>query len=373
MDVAVGGLELGMAEAGGDVLDVRAVAQEQGRGGMPQGVELAVREAMPIKEAAEPQCRGGRVHRFAVSLDKQPLVTLPSITDQQARLILLGAVTLQHLQAVGREHDAADAAGLGGLAADLGVAGDLVIAAADGQHAGIEVDVRPFQPDQFPTTAAGVQRHMDQHLEHQRLAFERLHHLVDLAVREDLGDRFVLFRQGDAVAVGGILADQPELVGGVHQRADHRVVAPDRGVRELLRLTVEPCVAGDQIVDEVLDVDGADVLELHVAEHRDDAEVEHVGVLFVDDRREGLLGGFHVHRYEVGELEAAVGGDLALLAEVLEEDSLTLHFLLDLLFGHPLVRGVGHGAADLLAVDVIAAGHHDEVTIVSFTYGCHER
>ena len=108
-----------------------------------------------------------------------------------------------------------------------------------------------------------------------------------------------------------------------------------------------------------------------VAEHRDDAEVEYVGVLLVDDRRERLLCGFHVHRDEVGELEAAVGGDLALLAEIFEEDGLALNFLFNLILRHARIGCVGHGASDLLAVNVVAAGNHDEVTVVSFADGCH--
>ena len=67
MDVAVGGFELGVTESCGDVFDVGAVAQEQRRRGVAQGVELLVRKVMALEEFAEPERRRGRVHRLAVA------------------------------------------------------------------------------------------------------------------------------------------------------------------------------------------------------------------------------------------------------------------------------------------------------------------
>lgn len=48
VDVAVRRLELSVTEAGGHVLDIRAVAQKQGRRGMAEGVELSMRQVVPL-------------------------------------------------------------------------------------------------------------------------------------------------------------------------------------------------------------------------------------------------------------------------------------------------------------------------------------
>ena len=54
VDVAVRRFELSVAEAGGYVLDIRAVAQKQGRGGVAEGVEFSVREVVALLELTEP-------------------------------------------------------------------------------------------------------------------------------------------------------------------------------------------------------------------------------------------------------------------------------------------------------------------------------
>ena len=251
---------------------------------MAQGVELAVRQAVAVEKAAEPLRWSGRVHRSAISLNKQPVVAFPLIAELQARLVLFGAIMPEHIKAIGWEHDAADAAGLGGLTAHFRIAGELVVAAADSHHAGIKVDVAPFQPDQFSAAAACIQREVDHHTVLDRFTLERIQHRVNLAFVEDISDRLVLFRERDPVSVGRITGDQSELVGGVRQGTYHRVVAVDGCGGQFARRAVEPCVSCDKFIDEVLDMDGTNVAQLHVPEHRNDAEVHDVVVLFVDDR-----------------------------------------------------------------------------------------
>lgn len=74
---------------------------------------------------------------------------------------------------------------------------------------------------------------------------------------------------------------------------------------------------------------------------------------------------------EFRELHAAALGDLTGLAFLLKENGLTLYLFLDLLGGHALVRGVGHGSAYLLAVNVIPARHHEHIAAVALNDGRH--
>ncbi len=74
---------------------------------------------------------------------------------------------------------------------------------------------------------------------------------------------------------------------------------------------------------------------------------------------------------EFRELHTPALSSLTGLALLLKENGLPLNLFLDLFCGHTLVRGVGHGAPDLLAVHIVAAGHHDEVAAVSLMDGRH--
>lgn len=207
---------------------------------------------------------------------------------------------------------------------------------------------------------------MNQQAKHHRFVLEGFEHFVELGFGENLGRFLVEFRQGYAVALSGVRADQAEAVGAFHQRAYHRVVTADGRGREFARLAVEVGVALGEVVDEPLNVDGADVLELHMPERGDDADVHNVRVALEHIRREALLGGFEVHRHIVGELEPAVGADLPVANLFLEQHRLALNLLLNLLFGHIFVGCVGHRAADLPAVVVIPARHRDEVALIAF-------
>lgn len=239
VDVAVGGFELGVPEAGGYVLYIRAVAQKQGRRGVAEGVKLSMREVVALLKLREPQGRRGRVHRLAVCLNKNPLVTLPRVTERKAVLVLLGAVFAQHSEAVRRQDERSAPARFGRFAPDFRVARELVITAADRQNACLEINVAPFQSHKLSSPTACIEREMYQNSEHKWLGFESLEHIVELLLGENLGLLLVEFRQGYAVALSGVRADQAELVGALHQRANHRVVAANGRRRELARLAVE--------------------------------------------------------------------------------------------------------------------------------------
>ena len=105
MDVAVGGFELGVTESCGDVFDVGAVAQEQRRRGVAQGVELLVRKVMALEEYAEPERRCGRVHRLAVRLNEYPVVAVPGVAQSELQPGLLRAAAFEHGNAVCGQHD----------------------------------------------------------------------------------------------------------------------------------------------------------------------------------------------------------------------------------------------------------------------------
>lgn len=81
--------------------------------------------------------------------------------------------------------------------------------------------------------------------------------------------------------------------------------------------------------------------------------------------------GLEVHLDELAELHAPALCGLSGLAFLFEQDRLTLYLFLYLLGGHARFGCVGHRAADLLAVDVIAAGHHEHITAVAFDDGRH--
>lgn len=125
-------------------------------------------------------------------------------------------------------------------------------------------------------------------------------------------------------------------------------------------------VALGEVVDEALNVERADVAQLHMPERGDDADVHNVGVALKDIRREALLGGFEVHRHEVGEFQSAVGADLSVADLLLEKYSLALNLLLNLFFSHIRLGLVGHRAANLPAVLVVAAGNGDEIAVLAF-------
>lgn len=355
VDVAVGGFELGVSEAGGNVLYIRAVREEQSRRSMAEGVKFSMRQVVPLLKLAEPQRRRGREHRPAVRLNENPLVAAPRVTEREAVLVLLGAVFAQHSEAVRRQDERSAPARFGRFAPDFRVARELVITAADGQDARAEVDVAPFQPHKFATPTACVESEMYQNSEHQRLGFECFEHFVELVFGENLGLLLLEFRQGYAVALSGVRADQAEAVGAFHQRAYHCVVSADGRGREFSRLAVEVGVALCEVVDEPLNMKRADVLQFQMSEGGHDAELEDVGVALVDVGREFLSCGFEVHRHEVGELEPAVGADLSVADLLHEQHRLVLNLFLNLLFGHIRLGLVCHRAADLLSVMVVPA------------------
>ena len=278
VDVAVGGFELGMVEAGGYVLDIRAVTQQQRRGGVAEGVELPVRQAIALLELREPLRRRGRVHRLAVRLNEYPVIAAPRVAERKPIPVLFGAVAAQHPQAVRRDHNAPGSPGLGRFALDLRVAGELVVAAADGQHARFEINIAPFQTHQLAAAAACIQRHMNEQPEHQRFTFKRLEQIGKFLFGKDFRLLLLELRQGYALAFGGIDSDQAELVGAFHQRANHRIIAANSRGRELARLAVKVRIALCQVVDEALNVNRADVPELQMPERRDNAEVDDMGV-----------------------------------------------------------------------------------------------
>lgn len=365
VDVAVRRFELSVTEAARYVLDVRTVAQKQGRGSVAEGVEFSMREVVALLELTEPQCRRGRVHRLAVGLNENPLVTTPRVAERQAVLVLLRPVTAQHRKAIRRQDERSASARFGRFAPDFRVARELVITAADRQNACLEINVAPFQPHKFATPTARVERKMYQNSEHQRLVLEGFEHFVKFGFGENLSRFLVEFRQGYAVALSGVRADQAEAVGAFHQRAYHRIVAADGRGRELAGLAVEVGFALCEVVDEALNVKRADVAQLQMSEGGDDADVEDVGVALVDVGRELLLCGFEVHRHEVGEFESAVGTNLTVAHLLLKQNRLTLHLFLNLLFGHIFVGCVSHRAADLLAVMVVPARHRDKVAVLA--------
>ena len=137
----------------------------------------------------------------------------------------------------------------------------------------------------------------------------------------------------------------------------------------------------------IVDLSPHAALELVAVERRDllrsnpiDAEVaealvhdlRHVAIADDGFLLEVQLGvGVEVLLDEFRELHAPALRGLTGLAFFLKENGLTLYLFLDLLGGHALVRGVGHGSAYLLAVHIVAAGYHDEVAAVSLVDGRH--
>ena len=153
------------------------------------------------------------------------------------------------------------------------------------------------------------------------------------------------------------------------------------------------CVAA--ILDELFEVDLAVIvdlssdaaLELVAIEQRDllrgdaiDSEVaealvhnlRHVAVADDSFLFEVQLGvGVEELLDEFRELHASALRRLTCLALLFKQDGLPLHLFLYLLGCHTLVRGVGHGAPDLLAVHIVAARHHDHIAAVALDDGRH--
>ena len=243
VDVAVGGFELGVAEAGGYVLDIRAVTQQQRRGGVAQGVKFAVRQVVALLELREPLRWRSRVHRLAVRLNENPIVTVPRVAESELQPCLFRAVAFEHGNAVRRQHDPPAFARLSGFAPDLLVPCQLIIAAADGENTGCKVDVAPFQPHEFTAAAPRIQRHMNKQAKHQRLVLKRLEQIAELLFGKDFRLLLLELWQGNTLTFCGIDADQTEIVGAFHQRANHCIVTANSRGRELSGLSVEVCVA----------------------------------------------------------------------------------------------------------------------------------
>ena len=74
---------------------------------------------------------------------------------------------------------------------------------------------------------------------------------------------------------------------------------------------------------------------------------------------------------ELAELDAAGVSSLTGFTLLLKQDRLPLDFFVDLILGHAGIGCVCHRLADLFAVDIVAAGHHDEVTVVALSDGRH--
>ena len=168
------------------------------------------------------------------------------------------------------------------------------------------------------------------------------------------------------------------------------------GRRSHARLTRERLGGIAAIFDELFEVDLAVVVDLspHAAlelvavkqgdllrRNTIDAEVaealvhdlRHVAVADDSFLFEVQLGvGVEVLLNEFAELHAAALRSLTGLALFLKEDRLPLHFFLYLLGCHTLVRGVGHGSAYLLTVNVIPARHHEHIAAVAFDDGRHQ-
>lgn len=174
---------------------------------MAEGVELSVREVVALLELAEPQRWRSREHRPAVRLNENPLVTTPRVTEREAVLTLLGAVFAQHSEAVRRQDERSAPARFGRFAPDFRVARELVIAAADGQDARAEVDIAPFQAHKLAASTARVEGEVNQQAEHHRLILEGFKHFVELGFGKNLGLLLIEFRQGYALALGGVRAD----------------------------------------------------------------------------------------------------------------------------------------------------------------------
>ena len=101
-------------------------------------------------------------------------------------------------------------------------------------------------------------------------------------------------------------------------------------------------------------------------------DLRHVAIAYDGFLFEIQLGvGVEVLLDEFAELQAATLGDLTGLAFLLKENGLTLYLFLNLLCGHTLVRGVGHGSAYLFAVNVIPARHHEHIAAVALDDGRH--
>ena len=282
VDVAVGGFELGVAEAGCYVFDIGAVAQQQRRRGVAQGVELLVREVVALEKFAEPERRRGRVHRLAVCLDEYPTVAVPGVAQSELQSRLLRAVAFEHGNAVRGQHDPPAFARLGGLAPDLLIACQLVVAPADGQNTRAEINIAPLHAHQLASAAACTEREVDEQLVLQRLRFKCRQHGGQLLLTENLRLFLLDLREGDAVAVGWVLPDQAQPVRAVQQGADHRVIAVDARRGKPALGAVKMRFAADKLIDKALNVQRTDILELHVSEHGDNADVEHPAVPLVN-------------------------------------------------------------------------------------------
>ena len=103
------------------------------------------------------------------------------------------------------------------------------------------LDMQQVEPAMF--TDSTISRTGSSGLKHQRLVLKRLEQIAELLFGKDFRLLLLELWQGNTLTFCGIDADQTEIVGAFHQRANHCIVTANSRGRELSGLSVEVCVA----------------------------------------------------------------------------------------------------------------------------------
>lgn len=429
------GCRIGVTEAGGDGGDRDAGVDHQRGVGMSEAVDGDVRQIVRTDEVAEPTADGVGVDRRTVRLGEQPVAISPTVTHREPSLCLPTFVLLEQLNRYRRGFDVAGGAVVLRRLGDDPLVRDVQRGALDADDGGLEVDVLPFESAEFLPAHTREHEHLDHRLELHIFALDQLQKPAGLFLVQVARAGLFLFREGcpltwiarnespldgdsqnrrekTVVVADGIVGERLVLAIGGEGLAHRELQRLADGRRSFLANTPAAqrvtqggwrhtgdtgkllgCIAA--LFEELFEVDLTFVMDLSADAFPELVAVEQGDLLrsntidakvaetFVHDLRhvaiaddsflfEVQLGvGVEVLLDEFRELHAAALGDLTGLAFLLKENGLTLYLFLDLLGGHALVRGVGHGAPDLLAVHIVAAGHHDEVTVVALSDGRH--
>lgn len=193
VDISVGGCKLGVAEPLTNGFDIRTIGKKQGCRGMPESVELSVRDSVPLQELFKLLGGSHRIHLLAIPLGEKPVAALPSIAQPHLLLDLLFAVFLQESKHTFRDRNGSDTS-FGFRCFVLRILSfGLVCALLDGKQAALEINAIPSESDQFPSPCAGSEGKLDNHLEEKRFFIQAGKHLDCFFSREYLHFGFFHF------------------------------------------------------------------------------------------------------------------------------------------------------------------------------------
>ena len=196
----------------------------------------------------------------------------------------------------------------------------------------------------------------------------RIHHVAVLLKRERLDFLGLFLGKLDTPGATDIVLNVFELIRHGDDGTKNCSIPFGRTCRDAALTAVKAFLLGGEILNELLNVVGAQVLHLQPSEHRHQLFVDDLGIEIVGLRRERVLFDLKILNAEIGEGDL-VGANRThrplVFNLLLKGGDERLKLAVELGVGKIWLRGLkGLGACDLLSVGINSAGNTDEISAV---------